>query len=112
MTISTLKSAAELDYILETAGNILVVLDFYAVWCPPCQFMDQYLKAYPNLYKTIIVKIDVDKFQEVARKYRVASMPTFIFIKNGQKMSSFSGANTELFSKKIAIKFSEESLHC
>lgn len=102
MLISIIKSEAELGNVFRTARNTLVILDFYADWCPPCHIMDKYLKAISHYYRATVLKIDVNQFQRLADTYQVMSVPTFIFIKHGKKLDSFSGANTKLFSKKIA----------
>ena len=62
------------------------LVDFYATWCGPCQAMmptiDQLkIKKGSSLR---ILKIDVDKNQEVAAKYKVRSVPTLILFKKGE----------------------------
>ena len=46
-------------------------------------------------------QVDVDECEEIAMKYDISSMPTFVFIKKGQKVDSFSGANAEKLEKFI-----------
>lgn len=46
-------------------------------------------------------QVDVDECEEIAMKYEITSMPTFVFIKKGQKVDSFSGANAEKLEKHI-----------
>ncbi|MBU2019257.1 MAG: thioredoxin [Bacteroidetes bacterium] len=62
------------------------LVDFYATWCGPCQAMmptiDQ-LKSKKGAQLRIL-KIDVDKNQEVAAKYKVRSVPTLILFKKGE----------------------------
>lgn len=63
-----------------------VIIDIYATWCGPCQFMtpiiEELEEEYKGKYK--FAKINVDEARELAIKYSVSSVPTFIFIKNGQ----------------------------
>ncbi|KAL0277834.1 UNVERIFIED_CONTAM: hypothetical protein PYX00_004978 [Menopon gallinae] len=84
----------DLEVKLQEAGDKLVVLDFYAVWCGPCKLMapkiEELEKTLPNV---VFMKIDVDDNEEIAAEYEISAMPTFVFIKNGNKLDSFSGAN-------------------
>lgn len=63
----------------------LVLVDFFGTWCGPCQALMPILKdVKEELANTIkIVKIDIDKNQELAVKYQVRSVPTMILFKKG-----------------------------
>jgi len=43
--------------------------------------------------KAVVLKIDVDKFEELTERYKVRSMPTFVFLKNNRRVAAFSGAD-------------------
>lgn len=58
----------------------LVLVDFYADWCGPCQMMGKVLEEIKDLE---IVKVNTDLFPELATKYGVMSIPTLIFFKDG-----------------------------
>lgn len=70
--------------IIESETPTLV--DFYASWCAPCKAMAPVLDQLKNqLGETVrIIKIDVDKNQLVADKFKIRGVPTFILFKNGQ----------------------------
>lgn len=70
-----------------------VVVDFSAEWCGPCKMMAPILKEVASNVgeKARIIKIDVDKNQEVARKYQIVSVPTIMIFKNGQTLFRQSG---------------------
>lgn len=62
----------------------LVLVDFYANWCGPCQMLSPILEELSKTHKNLnIVKVDVDKFQNLARKYGIMSIPTIKIYKNG-----------------------------
>ncbi|CRK90568.1 CLUMA_CG004271, isoform A [Clunio marinus] len=94
---------ADFDSQLESAGELLVLVDFHATWCGPCKMIAPKLEEFANAYadKIVIVKVDVDDCEELAMRYNISSMPTFVFIKKGQQIDSFSGANAEKLEKYI-----------
>lgn len=70
-----------------------VLVDFYAEWCGPCKTMSPILKDVKDNLKdrVSIIKIDVDKNQELASKYQVRGVPTMILFKRGKQVWRQSG---------------------
>nr|CAD7458636.1 unnamed protein product [Timema tahoe] len=87
---------ADFDAKLAEAGDNLVVVDFFAVWCGPCKMIAPKLEEMAAEYPDIVVlKVDVDECEDLVAIYEISSMPTFVFIKNKAKVESFSGSNAE-----------------
>ncbi|XVF39064.1 hypothetical protein PTKIN_Ptkin01aG0005900 [Pterospermum kingtungense] len=73
-----------------------VLVDFYATWCGPCQIMVPVLNQVSSTLKDKIqvVKIDTEKYPNIADKYRIEALPTFILFKDGKPFDRFEGALT------------------
>jgi thioredoxin 1 len=74
-----------------------VLIDFFATWCGPCKTLAPILKQVKdNLGERItILKIDVDKNQELSSKYQVRGVPTIILFQNGKQLWRQSGVLTK-----------------
>ena len=57
----------------------LTILDFYADWCGPCKMLSKILEQ----LDVNILKINVDENEELAKEYRVMSIPNLFFVKDG-----------------------------
>jgi thioredoxin 1 len=89
MTIT--KSNFETEVMKAT---IPVVADFWAEWCGPCRMIGPVLKELAQVYKDKIkvVKINVDQEPDLAAKFNIQSIPTLLFVKNGQVVKQQIGA--------------------
>src|SRR3954466_7424405 len=77
--------------VLESDKPVLV--DFTAAWCPPCRVMNPLLEEMAADRDDLkIVSVDVDTEQELAVKYGVLGMPTFMLFQNGAVIQSLTGA--------------------
>lgn len=62
----------------------LVVVDFYADWCGPCQMLAPVLEELEKETSVKIVKINVDEIPDLARQFRIMSIPTLMLFKDGK----------------------------
>lgn len=84
-----------------------VLVDFWATWCGPCQFMHPIFERLAKKYKTIkFVRVNVDDAQSVAARYGVYAIPTFLMFKGGQVIDKAVGAVGEPGLNMLAQKYS------
>ena len=77
-----------------------VLVDFWASWCGPCRELGPIVDALgEELTDVKVVKINVDEERELAKKYKIFSIPTLLVIKDGQPVN-----------KSVGVKSREEIL--
>ncbi len=83
--------------IIEGSHNALVVVDFWADWCAPCKALMPILEKLAHEYQGqfILAKINADEQQMLTAQFGIRSLPTVMFVKNGQPVDGFAGAETE-----------------
>lgn len=84
------------------------IIDFHAEWCGPCKMMDpQFRKAAEKMKNVAFGKVNVDDQYEIAGRFRVMSIPTTLFFKNGEMVDRHTGALTaESIERKATEAFS------
>lgn len=81
------------NFVALINSDQLTLIDFSAEWCVPCKMLAPILKQVKDEMgeDLKIVKIDVDKNQNLANTYQVRGVPTLIFFKNGKQLWRKSG---------------------
>lgn len=104
--VRELEDADELEALHQEANEAaqLLVLDFTATWCGPCQRIAPVVHDLAEEYsgQAIFAKIDVDIMGDVAAELGVTSMPTFLFFRNGELVDTMRGADETGLRERVA----------
>ncbi len=95
----------EKDFDALTEKGILLV-DFYTEWCGPCKMLGSILEEIDYMD---ILKVDADKFNDLAIKFGIMSVPTLLFYKDGVVMQKEIGYRTPEEIREIYKKLSEDN---
>jgi len=106
--VHKVTSPSELDALLS--ANTHVVVDFYADWCPPCRAIAPVFSELADTHaepgKLAFAKVNVDHVNEVAGRYGVSAMPTFVFFKAGKP----SGVKAEGLQSRGSLGLNDDGL--
>jgi len=80
-----------------------VLVDFTAVWCPPCKALGPTIDKLANDYagKVKVGKVDTDSNRDISLKYSISSIPTILVFKNGQVANKIVGFKKEAEFKAV-----------
>lgn len=82
--IRSLENEEDLQGIIESVGNRLLVMEFWATWCSACKtflpFFHQICAKYEDV---VFLQVDIDNLSELASNYGISRIPAIVFIKNG-----------------------------
>lgn len=78
---------------LLAQSEVPVLVDFYATWCGPCQMMAPILQQVGQQLKgqIKIVKIDTDRYPQIASQHQIHALPTLVLFKQGQAVDRIEG---------------------
>ena len=100
--VHQIQDMEDLQSQLSAAGDKLVVIDFFATWCGACKTISPKVEAMAGeMSNVVFLKVDVDEAEDVKEEYNISAMPTFIFLKNGQKVANLMGANADKLTELV-----------
>ena len=88
----SISERTELDSLVSAHDVVLV--DFYADWCGPCQMMESTIESIAEETDAAVVKVDVDRFQQIAANFGVQGIPTLILFADGEPVERMVGMQT------------------
>ena len=71
------------------------IIDFYAEWCVGSKTMTTILQELESEYNLDIIRVNVDLFDDINKKFKVVSLPTTIFMKDGQIVKEVVGTRSK-----------------
>eukprot|EP01138_Halocafeteria_seosinensis_P005257 gb/GECG01005374.1/.p1 GENE.gb/GECG01005374.1/~~gb/GECG01005374.1/.p1 ORF type:complete len:108 (+),score=23.01 gb/GECG01005374.1/:1-324(+) len=103
MGVKPVNSLDELNQELSSAGDKLVVVDFFATWCGPCKMMAPKLEKMTEEFPDVVfLKADADEADDAAEHYEVSALPTFMLFKNKERVGQpIMGAKEDELRNKI-----------
>lgn len=97
---------------VNTREKRLVVIDFFATWCPyaaflscrcgPCKYMHPIFDEFSVKYKNVVfLRVDSDRNRELSAEYGVTGLPTFVFVLQGSEVARVTGADASAVEENI-----------
>jgi len=108
MSVIIVESDTEFQQKLSDAGPKLVVAQMTASWCGACKgFVSSFNDLSIKYSNAVFLSVDVEKCEGTGLHYRVNAMPTFVLIRNKQKLDQIEGANKDALETKIKAYYTD-----
>ena len=84
----------ETNFEAAIGGQVPVLVDFWAEWCGPCRMIAPVVEELAAEYegRAVVAKVNVDEAPELAARYGISAIPTFILFKEGKALRTVRGA--------------------
>jgi thioredoxin 1 len=95
MELIHISDKAAFDHLISGSKKPVVV-DFWAVWCGPCQMLAPVIEKLAENHEEVqVAKVDVDQVPDVAAQFGISAIPTVIYFKEGKEAARFVGVQPE-----------------
>lgn len=92
---TTITSPAQFDELVR--NNKYVIIDFHATWCGPCKaiapLFTQHATAHSEQNTVAFAKVDIDAVPEVAQRFAITTIPSFVLLRDGKTIDDVRSAN-------------------
>jgi thioredoxin len=107
--IGSIDNVEQFNKIMEISNERLLILEFYADWCPPCKELAPILEkiAEEKSETVAIYKIDTDRHSELMNSFRVTGIPHVAFVKNKENVFSLTGLYPKTMYLNVIEKFTK-----
>ena len=95
--------------VLQKSSERIVLVDFFATWCGPCQLMKPLLEKLVKEYDFILAKVDIDKNRDLANTYNIEGVPDVRIVDRGEVKSGFVGALNEVQLRQVLAQLNLQS---
>lgn len=89
-----------------TTDYDVVLVDFYADWCGPCNMLEPTVEAIARRTDAAVAKVDIDQHQGLATQYGVRSVPTLLLFADGEQVEQVVGVQDEATLTKLVERYS------
>lgn len=90
-----MDSVNELDFDELINNEELTIIDFSATWCMPCRMLAPILEEVAGVMNNVnFYNLDIDDNEDIAKRYRIFSVPTLLAFKSGKVIDSLVGLNS------------------
>ena len=90
-----MDSLSELNFQDIIKNHDLTIIDFSATWCMPCRMMAPILEDVADVMTNVsFYNLDIDENEDIAKRYRIFSVPTLMAFKSGKVIDSLVGLNS------------------
>lgn len=85
----------------------VVLVDFYADWCGPCQMLEPTVKSLAAETAATVLKVDIDQHQSLAQQYQVRGVPTLLLFNDAETVEQIVGVRDESTLRSLIQQYTQ-----